>query len=160
MKDIYSVLKELKIDFIDHKHPPVFTCEEADRLCKDVKGAKSKNIFLRNKKGKKHYLIVVSSDKRIDLKSLSERIGESGLSFASEGRLEKYLGCTKGSVSLFGLINDANKEVKVLFDEDLWNAERLHYHPPGDNAASIELSGKDLQKFLKWCGNELDIIAF
>jgi Ala-tRNA(Pro) deacylase len=103
---------------------------------------------------------VVSSDKRIDLKSLSERVGESGLSFASEERLEKYLGCTKGSVSLFGLINDKNKEVKVLIDRDLWNAKRVHYHPPGDNAASIELLGEDLHKFLKWCGNELEIIAF
>ncbi len=158
MKDIYQILKELNIEYIDHKHPPVFTCEEAEKLRNNIEGAASKNLFLRNRKGNKHYLVVLTADKTLDLKQLEKDIGESKLGFASEERLQKYLGCGKGSVSVFGLISDQNKEVQVFIDEDLWKSDRLHYHPPGDNASTLELSQKDLQKFLDWCGNEVEFI--
>ena len=68
MNDIYAILKELDIPYIKHDHPPVFTCEEADRYCRDIPGGKSKNLFIRNYKGNKHYLLILESTKKVDLK--------------------------------------------------------------------------------------------
>lgn len=156
MPDLYHILVDLKIEYIKHDHPAVFTCEEADEFYKDVPGGKSKNLFLRNKKGSKHYLVIVESSKKVDIKQVAQLVGEKDLGFASPERMMKYLGVTPGSVTPFGLINDVNKEVVVLVDADLWKHDRLHYHPLV-NTATLELSREDFKKFLDWCGNEWSV---
>ena len=87
MSDIYEVLAELGITFQKHEHPPVFTVEEADDHTGDLPGARTKNLFLRNKKGDRHYLVTLESRKPVDLKALRKMLGESSLSFASPERL-------------------------------------------------------------------------
>jgi Ala-tRNA(Pro) deacylase len=154
MQDIYKVLKDLNIDYIKHEHPPVYTCEEADKYYKDIKGGKSKNLFIRNKKGDKHYLVIVESSKMIDLKGLANQLGENKLSFASERRLMEYLGIKSGAVSPFGLINDKQKVVEVIIDNNLMKCDRLHYHP-NINTATLEISTEDFKKFLVWTGNSV-----
>lgn len=157
MPDLYHILADLKIEYIKHDHPAVFTCEEADEFYKDVPGGKSKNLFLRNKKGSKHYLVIVESSKKVDIKQVAQLVGEKDLGFASPERMMKYLGVTPGSVTPFGLINDVNKEVVVLIDSDLWKHDRLHYHPLV-NTATLELSREDFKKFLDWCGNPVKVV--
>lgn len=154
MKDIYPILALLQIAYIRHDHPAVFTCEEADRYYQNIKGGKSKNLLLRNRKGDRHYLVIVESFKQVDLKKLTQQLGEAKLGFASPERLMKYLGLTPGSVSPFGLINDETKNVTVVIDQDLWKYDRLHYHP-NINTATLELAREDFKKFLEWCGNEV-----
>lgn len=154
MEDIYKVLKEIGISFKEHKHPPVYTCEEAEKYYENISGGKSKNLLLRNKKGNKFYLIISESSKRTDLKNLAVFLNENKLSFASESQLMQYLGLTSGAVSPFGLINDKNKEIIVVIDEDLWKYDKLHYHP-NTNAATLEISKDDFDKFLKHCGNKV-----
>jgi len=153
MKQVLNLLKKLKINHELHQHPAVYTCDEADKYYKNIEGGKSKNLFIRNKKGDKHYLIIIESNKKVDLKSLATTLNESKLSFASEERLMKYLGLTKGSVSPFGLINDINNEVVVVLDQDLLKNEKLHYHP-NVNTATVELSKDNFIKFLDWTGNQ------
>lgn len=157
MQDIYKILAELGITYIKHDHPAVFTVQESDKYYKDIRGGKSKNLFVRNKKGNKHYLIVVESSKKVDLKKMAAALGEPSLGFASEERLMKYLGLTPGSVSPFGLINDLNKEVTVIIDNDLWKYDRLNSHP-NINTSTLELSREDLKKFLDWCGNPVKFL--
>lgn len=151
-KRVYQVLDELGISFTRHAHPPVFTVEEAEKHWTQVTGAHCKNLFLRNKKGNRHYLVILEASKAADLKSLNRLLGEDRLSFASEKRLMKFLGLETGAVSVFGLINDKENHVKVVIDKDLKKADIVNFHP-NVNTATIGISVRDFEKFLAWCGN-------
>lgn len=151
---VYTVLRNLKIPYEVHRHPPVFTVEEAEEHWSGVKGTHCKNLFVRNKKGNRHYLVILESSKKADLKELNRQLGEDRLSFASPDRMKRYLGLEPGSVSPFGLIFDAGKEVQVLLDEDLMKADWVSFHP-NVNTATLTLGFKDFERYLKWCGNSL-----
>ena len=84
-----------------------------------------KNLFLRDAKGKRHFLVVLDKDKRADLKALQEQLSCSKLSFASEERLKKHLGLSRGSVTPLGILNDAQGMVELVFDRDLIGRRRL-----------------------------------
>ena len=154
---VFEVLKRLDIPYVRHDHPPVYTVEQAEEHWEEIQGAHCKNIFARNKKGNRHFLIIIEHKKRIDLKTLSMRLGQSRLSFASPERLKRYLGLEPGAVSPFGLINDRDHEVQVLIDEDLKKAETVNFHP-NVNTATVGISFSDFSKFLKDCGNPLVFI--
>lgn len=154
MNTIYSVLQNLNINFVEHKHPPLFTCEDAEQYYGKMLGGKSKNLFLRNRKGNQQYLVIVESNKMLDLKQLSETLKETRLNFASPERLLKYLGLTPGSVTPFGLMNDIHKEIIVVIDNDLWQYNQVNFHP-NINTATLELSTSDFKKFLQWSGQKV-----
>ena len=153
-KKVLDLLDELRIPYIKHDHPPVFTVEQAVAQWKGIEGAHCKNIFVRNKKGNRHYLIIVEHLKKIELTPLSKRLGQNRFSFASPERMLKYLGLEPGSVSPFGLINDRNTEVEVVIDSDLKNEELINFHP-NINTATLTLSFSDFRKFLEHCGNRV-----
>jgi len=149
----------LGISYVRHEHPPVFTVDEAERHWGSITGAHCKNLFLRNKKGNRHYLIILESSKNADLKALTKQLGEDRLSFASEERLRRYLGLEAGAVSPFGLINDSNKEVQVVVDRDLKTVQRVNFHP-NVNTATVGIDFADFEKFLAWCGNSVRYLQF
>jgi len=104
--DIFRFLEGNGIAYERCDHPAVFTCEEADRLVPPMEGAKIKNLFVRDKKGRRHFLVVVGYEKNVDLKSLSSIMGLSSLTMASPDRLKRYLGVDPGSVTILAVIND------------------------------------------------------
>ncbi len=157
MKNLYEILDNIPVSYKKHEHPAVYTCEQANELCGDIPGGRSKNLFLRNRKGNQHYLLIAPAGKRTDLGALSKLAGEVHLGFASEKRLMKYLKLTPGSVSPFGLINDENHEVIVLVDNDLMQHKVLGFHP-NVNTATLELTREDFKKFLASTGNEVRFI--
>lgn len=152
MDDIYRVLEELGIRFERHDHEAAFTVEQADRIYGHLPGAHTKNLFLRNKKGDRHYLVVVQSSKRVDLKALRGLLEEATLSFASPERLMAHLGVIPGSVTPLGLIHDRAHAVTVVLDRDLLAMEQLNFHPNA-NTATVTLTQADFQRFLQHCGN-------
>ncbi len=156
---VYEVLDQLGISYNRHEHPPVYTVEEAEKQWTDIVGAHCKNLFLRNKKGNRHYLVILVASKAADLKSLNNLLGEDRLSFASEQRLMRYLGLETGAVSAFGLINDKENHVKVVIDDDLKKEEAVNFHP-NVNTATVGLSFPDFEKFLKWSGNSIRFLPF
>lgn len=158
MQDVLTLLQSLQIPYALHEHQPFFTCEEADAAYKEIPGGHSKNLFLRNRNGDQHYLFILESSKRADLKALAKQLGESQLGFASPERLKKYLALTPGSVSPFGLMHDKDHHVIVLLDEGLMQYDRLNTHP-NINTATVGLSREDFLKFLKWTTNEVRHIA-
>src|SRR5438128_10840635 len=101
-----TFLAQHRIDAERHEHPPVMTVEESERLVPKLPGAKTKNLFLRDKKGARHFLVTVRHDLQIDLNALGAALDAGRLGFASPERLEKHLGVTPGSVSLLALVND------------------------------------------------------
>jgi Ala-tRNA(Pro) deacylase len=151
---VYEVLRSLEIPFEVHHHPPVYTVEEAEEHWENVKGTHCKNLFVRNKKGNHHYLVILESSKRADLKELNRQLGEDRLSFASSERMMRFLGLEPGAVSPFGLINDSGKEVQVVVDKDLRTADWVSFHP-NVNTATLTLSFEDFERYLEWCGNSL-----
>lgn len=157
MKEIAEFLTQQGIEFKEYTHPPVFTCEEADKYYVDVPGARPKNLFLRNKKGKQHYLVVLESSKTADLLKIAEIVQDHKLGFASPERLYSYLRTTPGSVSPFGLIFDLENHVKVLVDKDLLQSELVHFHP-NDNTKTWLIKGGDLRLFMEKTGNTYESI--
>jgi Ala-tRNA(Pro) deacylase len=149
---VFDTLRALDIPYDLFEHPPVFTAEEAAEQWKDVPGVAVKNLFLRNKKGDRHYLVILGIEKQPDLRRLVKVIGDDRLSFGSPERLMKYLGVTPGSVSPFGLIHDTDRVVRVIVDSDLRAVDRLIFHP-NDNTASVTIKGSDFVKFLEGRGN-------
>jgi Ala-tRNA(Pro) deacylase len=156
---VLEVLDELGIGYTRREHPPVFTVEQAEKQWTDVQGAHCKNLFLRNKKGNRHYLVILLSRKQADLRGLNEKLNEDRLSFASPERLRQYLGLEPGSVSPFGLINDHRKEVIVIVDQDLKNEDRVNFHP-NVNTATVGISAADFEKFLGWSGQTVRYFPF
>lgn len=152
-KKVCDVLEELNIPYTRIEHMPVFTIEEINKIG-NMPDSVCKNLFVRNQKGDKHYLIILEHSKRADLKKLAEQIGSGKLSFASEKRLEKYLGLKPGAVSPFGLINDSAKEVTVVIDRDLENLGEVSFHP-NVNTATLTISYRDFEKYLTWCRNKV-----
>lgn len=145
---VYDALESLGIPFQRFEHPPVFTSEEADVHWRGLPGVRCKNLFLRNKKGDHHYLVVLEISKKADLKQIVKLVNDDRLSFGSPERLMTELGLTPGSVSPFGLLNDADGSVVVLIDEDLRGAEGLIFHP-NINTASVVVSWEGLERFFK-----------
>lgn len=152
-KKVYDVLKQLGIPFTRYEHIPIYTIPEISKLNLEMKGLHCKNLFVRNHNGNKHYLFLISQEKRADLKMLAKQIGSTRLSFASEERLSKHLGLTPGAVTPFGLLNDKEKNVTVFIDKGLANSEYICLHP-NVNTATVSILYDDFEKFLKWQGNE------
>ncbi len=152
-ENLYPILNELKINFTEYVHPPVFTVAEADEYWHNITGMHCKNIFLRDKRGKQHYLLVAPKDKKLSIKFIDNWLGNERLSFASEERLDKYLKLKAGSVTPFGIINDTNKHVILLLDSELQKADLLGFHP-NENTATITISLSDFEKFLNWSQNK------
>jgi Ala-tRNA(Pro) deacylase len=156
---VYDILENLGIPYVKHEHPPVYTVEEAELHWENITGAHCKNLFLRNKKGKNHYLVIAKSEKRVDLKALTSRLGEDRLSFASPERMMRYLGLEPGAVSPFGLINDGENAVVVVIDMDLREASHVNFHP-NVNTATVGITYVDFEKFLTHCGNSIRFLSF
>jgi Ala-tRNA(Pro) deacylase len=157
-REVYEVLETLGISFERFAHPPVFTVDEAERYWADVPAAHCKNLFLRNARGTRHYLVVLGHSKKADLKALSARLGDDRLSFASPDRLMRFLHLTPGAVSPFGLIHESAGDVIVVLDADLTGTKRIGFHP-NVNTATITLPTVDFLRFIEARGNIVRRIA-
>jgi Ala-tRNA(Pro) deacylase len=155
--DIYQFLTTHGIEFERHDHPAVFTCEEAERLVPQLPAAKTKNLFVRDKKGRRHFLVVVGYEKVVDLKALSSVLGVTKLGLASPERLKKHLGVDPGAVTILGVANDSSKDVEVIMDEKLWDSEAFRCHPLV-NTSTLVISKKNLKRFLEATGHRLHIL--
>ena len=105
---VYDYLNSLQIPYEVTDHAPVYTMEDMVNEGLDKLGTLCKNLFIRDAKGKKHFLVLADNDTRVDLKALGAALGAGKVSFASAERLEKYLGVTAGCVSPMGVLNDTD----------------------------------------------------
>src|SRR5438477_12176705 len=155
---VYERLAELGIAYERHEHPAVATVEDAVQHWAGIDATHCKNLFLRNQKGNRHYLLIVPHLKVVNLRAVAEQIGDGRLSFASPERLMKYLRLTPGSVPPFGLINDRRHIVQVAIDRDLRSAQRLSFHP-NINTVTFTVSGDDFRRFLEACSNPVRYVS-
>ena len=157
LRPVIECLGTLGISFERHDHPPVATVAEAETHWAGIDATHCKNLFLRNQKGDRHYLVIVPHSKQVDLRQAAEQIGDGKVSFGSPERLMKYLGVRPGSVSPFGLLHDPARHVRVFLDADLKQAARVSFHP-NDNTATFVLAYGDFARFLQHVGHETRFI--
>ena len=156
--NIFQFLTDHAIPYERHDHAAVFTCGAAEKdLRSDLAGAHTKNLFLRDKKGKRHFLVTVGYDKNVDLGSLKEQLNTTKLGFGSADRLKDHLGVEPGSVSLLGLVNDPDHRVEVVIDEAVWNADAVLCHPL-INTATLVIPHHGLETFLQATGHEVQVM--
>lgn len=157
-EEVLKKLKELNIPYKEVNHTPVYTIEEMDNLGNIFDNAKiCKNLFVRDQKGKRHFLITMKEEKRANLVEIAEKLGSTKLSFASNERLDKYLKLEPGSVTPLAVINDTESSVEVVLDEELKNEEKLGVHPCV-NTSTILITPDDLEKYIKANNNKFKYI--
>ncbi|MBE6881903.1 MAG: 4-(cytidine 5'-diphospho)-2-C-methyl-D-erythritol kinase [Ruminococcaceae bacterium] len=154
---VYNKFSELGIDYERVDHPAVYTMDEMDSLGIFNKGVVGKNLFLRDNKGHRHFLVFVYGDKHTNLAAIESELGIKHVSFGSAERLDKYLGLTKGSVSPLGVINDKNAEVEFIIDKEFADYPCVGVHP-NQNTSTVWLTFEDLIKVIKENGNKIDFI--
>ena len=155
---VFDFLDRLGITYRCYDHPEAPTIEIAREYWKQIPEARHcKNLFFRNHKGNRHYLVVFDCDHDLAIHDLEHRLRQGKLSFASEQRMDRYLGLKPGSVSPFGLINDTENHVHLFLDKNLQDSPWLAFHP-NDNTATVVISQDDFRRYLEACGNSYEYI--
>lgn len=156
---VYNYLKKLDIPYEYYEHPPIPTIEDAKIHKWWIDAVFCKNIFFRNHKGNRHYLVIVHHDTQIAISMLEKLLKQGKLTFASEQRMTKYLGLKPGSVSPFGLLNDTEHHVHIFFESKLRQAHKLSFHP-NDNRATLVLQSNDFWRYIESTKNSYEFIDF
>ena len=150
--DLSAFLAAHGIDAPCHAHPPVMTVAESERLVPPLPGARTKNLFLRDRKGGRHFLVTVPHALAVDLDALGAVLAAGRLGFASPERLRRHLGIAPGSVSLLALVNDGARAVEFVIDRTLWDAAAVQAHPLRNDATMV-ITHVDLERFLAATGH-------
>jgi Ala-tRNA(Pro) deacylase len=159
MENVVNFLKTNGIEYRLYEHPAVYTCEEAERYRTNPDCMDCKNLFLKDKKSPRFFLVILPANKKADLKSIAETIGEGvKITFANEVELKEKLGLEAGAVSLFGLLNNKNKDVELYIDNEILGASKVGFHP-NVNTATIELSKEAFHKLLEVLGYKVNMLS-
>jgi Ala-tRNA(Pro) deacylase len=156
-QDLFARLAELGIATRTHEHEPVFTVAESTKLERELPGAHTKNLFLKDERGAL-FLVVAQSATRVDLKALARTLGAGRVSFGKAELLMEVLGVPPGSVTAFAVVNDLQRRVRVVIDAELMLHETINCHPL-ENTATTNIARDDLLRFIRACGHEPSIVA-
>lgn len=157
MQRVFDYLDAHAIRYTWYAHPEAPTCEIALQYCRNDGARHCKNLFLRNHKGDRHYLVCFDAEQRLAVHDLELRLHQGKLSFASEQRLERWLGLKPGSVSPFGLINDPARHVRLFLDNRLLHCDKLAFHP-NDNRATVVIEQTEFRRYLDLTGNGYEFL--
>ena len=152
--ELEALLARRGVPFERFDHDPVFTCDDVARIVPaGAGGVQTKNLFVRDKKGQRHWLVVTDCSRAVDLKALAPVIGADHLSLGSPERLMRCLGVSPGSVTLLGLVNDPDHQVGLVIDRDVWDAPTLRCHPL-TNTATLVIPHDGIARFLEATGHQ------
>lgn len=150
---VYDLLEKLDIPYTRIDHDVTASIEDCHDVEKLLGITICKNLFLCNSQKTDFYLLMMPGDKKFRTKELSAQIQSSRLSFAPAEYMEEYLDITPGSVSIMGLMNDTDRNVRLLIDEDVIKEDYLGCHPC-INTSSLKIRTKDIiDKFLPYTGH-------
>jgi len=154
MNQVADYLKTKDVKYRWLEHPAVFSVPESRKLNLKTEGTgETKNLFMKNKKGNRHCLVVIEAKKKLDTAKLKSVLGER-MSFTDPECLYRYLKLTPGSVSPFGLLNDTAKEVTLIVDTDLLGQAKIGFHP-NQNTATVIIDTSDWLRLMDELGNKV-----
>lgn len=156
-EQVYQKLKEMEIAYDVVEHPAALTTEEADGYIEGRDGVRSKTLFLVNRNRTTFFLVIMDDGKRIDFKKLADLLGEKRVSFASSDQLMEKMKLLPGMVSLFGLLNNAQKDLRIYLDKDMLLEKVITFHP-NDNTKTIFISMDDMYRFILGMGYTYEVI--
>ena len=156
-KRVFEFLDAHEIKYEAYTHPASPTIEIAKQYWRDDGSVHCKNLFFRNHKGNRHYLVCFDCDQDMAIHDLEKRLHQGKLSFASPQRMERYLGLEPGSVSPFGLINDEENHTHLFLDKNLESAESLSFHP-NDSRGTVVISKAEFLRYLEAVGNSWEFV--
>ena len=151
-QDLFNRLAELDIATRTVEHEPLFTVAESSRLERELPGAHTKNLFLKDESGDL-FLVVAASTTRVDLKALARTLRAGRFSFGKPELLMEALGVPPGSVTAFAAMNDPARRVRVVIDAELMKHASVNCHPL-ENTATTNIARDDLLRFIRACGHE------
>lgn len=143
---VYKYLNKRNIEFEVFEHPPLYTCADNEKYNLKFDGILCKNLFLKNKEKSKYYLVSMSVDNKINLKELSELLGERKITFASEEDLFRKLKVRTGAVSFLNIV-EADPNIVFIIDKSLLKKDKVGFHP-NDNTITIFFDGKELENIV------------
>ena len=147
-QQVANKLQELGIVYDVVEHPPAFTTEQADSYIEGLEGVRTKSMFLTNKKKTQYYLLIMDDHKPLDMDDFKEQVGANRIRMASADSLAEKMNLSAGTVSPFGLLNNAEKDIQVYFDKDISSEEIMTFHP-NTNEKTIFIKTQDLFRFLE-----------
>lgn len=156
MQEVFDFLDKINIKYEIVNHPAALTTEEADKYVEGKEGVLSKTMFMSGKKDRNFYLFVMDDSKRMDLKKINEIVDDK-LHFGKEEYLIEKMNLMPGTVSIFGLLNNKEHDIKVYIDKDILNEKRITFHP-NVNTSTIFISIDDMFKFLNEIGYDYKIV--
>ena len=158
-QEVYEFLDKKKIKYEVTEHEAVYNMAELANVVLPYPEADAKNLFIRDDKKRQYYLITIRGDKRVDLREFRKTNNTRPLSFASEDDLLSVMGLAKGSVTPFGLLNDASCSVEFYLDKSFLNEGSIIGVHPNDNTATVWLNSKDLLSIIEEHGNRVHVVA-
>ncbi|WP_125565799.1 prolyl-tRNA synthetase associated domain-containing protein [Companilactobacillus insicii] len=156
-KQVTSYLDNLGIEYKMIEHPAVYTTEQADEYVKGMDVARIKSMFLTDKKKHNFYLFIMGDDHRLDMKKFGEVVDGKGIKMASEKSLKDKMNLSAGMVSIFGLLNNKDKDVKVFIEKKIALDGYMTFHP-NDNTKTVFIKAEDMYRFIKSLGYDYQII--
>lgn len=151
-QDLFDRLGELGIATQTIEHEPLFTVAESSKVERELQGAHTKNLFLKDDKGAL-FLVIAKTSTRVDLKALAKTLNAGRFSFGKPELMVDVLGVEPGSVTAFAVLNDSSKRVRVVFDHELTRFDSINCHPLV-NTATTNIARDDLLRFIRSCGHE------
>lgn len=151
-QDLFARLAQLGIETCTVEHEPLFTVAESSKLEREIPGAHTKNLFLKDDGGEL-FLVVARTQTRVDLKALAKTLHAGRFSFGKPELLMQVLGVAPGSVTAFAVINDPERRVRVVIDAELMQYDCVNCHPL-ENTATTNIASDDLLRFIRSCGHE------
>jgi len=156
-KQVEEVLEKMNISYQIVQHPVAHTTEEADHFIEGIEGVRTKTMFLTNKKKTECYLLVMDDAKRLDFHQFEELAGAKRPKMGHDDLLREKLGLEPGIVSIFGLLNNKDHDVKVYFDKAILSEPRMSFHP-NINTSTIFVASVDVLQFVKNLGYEYQVL--
>jgi Ala-tRNA(Pro) deacylase len=155
--ELNALLADLGIAVSTVRHPPLYTVADSQALRGEIAGGHTKNLFLKDKKDN-FFLVSVGEEAEVDLKQIHHLIGAAGrVSFGKPEMLMELLGVIPGAVTVFGLINDSERRVKVVLDQELMSHAVVNAHPL-TNEATTSIAAADLVRFVEATGHDAVIL--
>ena len=159
IEKVTNYLDSIGVSYELLRHEAVVTTEESRAVVHVDNCASCKSLYVKDKKSDNYYMVVLPFDKRANMRGLAAYVGCAKFEFATEEKLYEDLQVHRGSVSPYAFLNEKTTySAKLLIDVDVWNAEKIKFHPC-DNTATVVVSGADFKKFVQSIGKEVVLVT-